>query len=140
MPFVLPHLPRFLLPVLLTERWDSTDSIHRIPADMPVLLMSGKKDMMVPPAEMKRLRSLREASGGKARWREFDAEHNDTILASGYWDEVQTWMREEFEGDIVAQPEDEEKEKTSVAKDDKADVAEKDWDVVGDSDLDKDVR
>jgi fermentation-respiration switch protein FrsA (DUF1100 family) len=94
-PHVLPQLPKFLLPILLTEHWDAAGSIPHIPPATPILFMSGKRDALVPPAQMKALKQLR--GEGKSRWREFDGEHNDTFLAKGYWEEVGLWLQEEIE-------------------------------------------
>lgn len=96
-PCVLPQLPKFLLPLLLTENWDASKTLPHIPPYTPVLMMSGKRDMLVPPAQMQQLKALREENNGKVRFREFDGEHNDTFLAAGYWEEVGKWIREEIE-------------------------------------------
>ena len=92
----MPQLPKVLLPLLLTEHWDAAKTIPHIPPSTPVLLLSGKRDQLVPPSQMVKLRELR--GQGKMRWREFDGEHNDTFLAKGYWDEVALWLKEEIEG------------------------------------------
>lgn len=65
-----------------------------IPAKTPILFLSGKRDQLVPPSQMRALKELR--GDGRARWREFDGEHNDTFLAKGYWDEVALWLKEEI--------------------------------------------
>jgi fermentation-respiration switch protein FrsA (DUF1100 family) len=95
-PFILPQLPKALLPLLLTEKWDAAKAMPHIPAWTPILFLSGKRDQLVPPSQMKALLELR--ADGKSRWREFDGEHNDTFLARGYWEEVAKWLREEIEG------------------------------------------
>lgn len=131
----MPRLPSVVLPILLTERWDSYASVSHIPTNLPVLLMSGLQDKIVPPSEMKRLRTLREKSGGKMRWKEFDAEHNDTILAKGYWEEVRDWLIDEFEAGVMPSPPlpQDGEEKRSGAED----ISEKEWDVLQESDFEK---
>lgn len=89
----MPQIPKFTLPFLLTEKWDAAKALPHIPATTPILFLSGRRDELVPPAQMKALRQLR--TEGKARWREFEGSHNDTFLAKGYWDEVALWMKEE---------------------------------------------
>jgi fermentation-respiration switch protein FrsA (DUF1100 family) len=98
-PHVMPQIPRFLLPILLTERWDAAHSIPHIPPQTPVLMLSGTRDALVPPSQMKELRTLRERDG-MVRWREFDGEHNDTYLAAGYWAEVEIWLKELVDGTL----------------------------------------
>ncbi|ORX40152.1 Alpha/Beta hydrolase protein [Kockovaella imperatae] len=94
-PLVLPQLPKFLLPLLLTEQWDATLSLPHIPPSLPMLFLSGKRDALVPPAQMQELYRIR--GDGKKRWKELDGEHNDTYLAKGYWEEVGDWLHEEVE-------------------------------------------
>lgn len=69
----------------------------KVPSTTPMLFLSGKRDGLVPPSQMKKLREMR--GDGKARFREFDGEHNDTCLIPEYWDEVGKWFREEVEGE-----------------------------------------
>ena len=68
----------------------------KIPSTTPMLFLSGRQDALVPPSQMKALKELRE--DGKARWREFDGEHNTTCLIPEYWEEIGRWLREEVEG------------------------------------------
>lgn len=97
-PDAIPYLPPILLPVLLTEQWDTTKCLPLIPKRIPVLFLSGKRDELVPPSHMKELRRLREANGGKCTFKELDGTHNDTWLVPSYWDAVRAWMQEEIEG------------------------------------------
>jgi len=92
-PHVMPQLPKALLPLLLTERWDAAKAIPHIPPQTPILFLSGLRDELVPPSQMIELKKMRE--GGRNRWREFNGQHNDTFLCSGYWKEVEDWMKEE---------------------------------------------
>ncbi|RXK41607.1 BEM46 family protein [Tremella mesenterica] len=93
-PLIMPQIPRFLLPVLLTERWDSHLYLPRIPSTTPMLFLSGRRDSLVPQAQMLALKSIRESNNGRTRWKELDGEHNDTCLAAGYWEEIAEWLIE----------------------------------------------
>ena len=93
-PLIMPQIPKFLLPVLLTERWDSHLYLPKIRPEVPMLFLSGRRDSLVPQPQMLSLKKIREQSGGRIRWKELDGEHNDTCLAEGYWDEVKAWLKE----------------------------------------------
>jgi fermentation-respiration switch protein FrsA (DUF1100 family) len=96
-PLIMPQIPKFLLPILLTEHWDARKTLPNIPASTPVLMLSGKRDGLVPPSQMKALKALR--GEGRCTWREFDGEHNDTCLSPEYWTEVGIWLRDEVENE-----------------------------------------
>lgn len=94
-PKVIPHIFPFLKPVsfMCTEYWDSENDIRLIKPDIPCLFLSGTEDEIVPPQHMKKLYETVGEANGSARnvvkvWREFKANHNNTIVAPGYWD---TW-------------------------------------------------
>jgi fermentation-respiration switch protein FrsA (DUF1100 family) len=95
-PSILPQIPKAILPILLTERWDSHLALARIPASTPMLMISGSRDELVPPSQMKQLKELREGQMGKLRWKMVDGGHNDTFMGKGYWEEVEAWLLEEF--------------------------------------------
>lgn len=94
-PHVMPALPQLLVSVLLSERWDASKTLPLIPAKTPILFLSGRQDGLVPPAQMKALRALREKRGGVFTWREFDGTHNDTYMAPAYWIEIAQWLQDE---------------------------------------------
>ncbi|OXG18939.1 BEM46 family protein [Cryptococcus neoformans Tu401-1] len=98
-PLIMPQIPRFLLPILLTEHWDAHKTVPLIPSTTPILFLVGKRDTLVKAEQMLALRKLR--GSGRTRWREFDGEHNDTCLQPGYWEEIGKWLREEIEDDVV---------------------------------------
>ncbi|WVQ72842.1 hypothetical protein IAR50_002403 [Cryptococcus sp. DSM 104548] len=103
-PLVLPQLPKFLLPILLTEHWDASQTLPLIPTSTPILFLTGSIDSLVKYPQMHNLKKLREQGGGKLRWKEFErGEHNDTCLQPGYWEEIGKWIREEVgeEGLVV---------------------------------------
>lgn len=98
-PLIMPQIPRFLLPILLTEHWDAHKTVPLIPSTTPILFLVGKRDTLVKAEQMLALRKLR--GSGITRWREFDGEHNDTCLQPGYWEEIGKWLKEEIEDDGV---------------------------------------
>lgn len=98
-PLVMPQIPKFLLPILLTEHWDAHKTVPLIPSTTPILFLVGKRDTLVKAEQMVALRELR--GSGRTTWREFDGEHNDTCLQPGYWEEIGKWLREEIEDDGI---------------------------------------
>lgn len=100
-PKVIPHIFPFLKYVsfMCTEYWDSENDIKHINPDIPCLFLSGSKDEIVPPEHMAVLyETVGEAHGSDRKivkvWAEFDAHHNDTIVAPGYWDTWEQFMIE----------------------------------------------
>ncbi|BEI88559.1 uncharacterized protein CcaverHIS019_0112770 [Cutaneotrichosporon cavernicola] len=97
-PHVMP-VPPILVNLLLSERWDAAKALPKIPKSTPILFLSGRRDELVPQAQMLALRELRLRQGGKCCWREFPhGTHNDTYVAPAYWDEIGDWLRKEIEG------------------------------------------
>jgi len=70
--------------------------MSKVPTTTPMLMISGTRDELVPPAQMKHLKELREGMKGKLRWKMVDGGHNDTFMGKGYWEEVEAWLLEEF--------------------------------------------
>lgn len=101
-PYIFPFLAPFAW--LCTEKWNSEEDVKMIRPDIPCLFLSGSEDEIVPPEHMKimyeTIGSNPKVSGyertGTKIWREFKATHNNTIVAPGYWD---TW--EEFIRNLV---------------------------------------
>lgn len=98
-PLIMPQIPRFFLPILLTEHWDASKTLPHIPSSTPILMLSGKQDALVPQTQMITLRNLR--GDGRCTWRELDGEHNDTCLTPEYWAEVKDWLANEVGVDMV---------------------------------------
>jgi abhydrolase domain-containing protein 13 len=65
----MPMLSRVAF--LCHQKWDSASKVHLIPATTPVLMLSGRKDEIVPQAHMHELERLfREAKmSGRSRGR-----------------------------------------------------------------------
>lgn len=81
-PFVLPAV-RFLTP-LITEKWQSLETITKISPSIPFLFLSGKRDELIPPAHFYQLFEL--CPSKTKLWQSFDhGYHNDTYIQDGYW-------------------------------------------------------
>jgi fermentation-respiration switch protein FrsA (DUF1100 family) len=114
----LPRLVPKALPLLgplsflCHQKWDSASKIPLIPRSMPILMLSGVRDEVVPREHMQELwqivsrrqgtksngtgnkSDISEVGDGKSRFLEFQGgHHNDTCVQQGYWTAV---------GDFVA--------------------------------------
>jgi fermentation-respiration switch protein FrsA (DUF1100 family) len=94
-PSVVPHIFPLLKPIswLCSEYWNNEDDIKHISPDIPCLFLSGTEDEIVPPDHMQILYNTIGNNVDTERsvikvWREFDSNHNNTIIAPGYWE---TW-------------------------------------------------
>ncbi|KAF8634024.1 hypothetical protein AX17_004289 [Amanita inopinata Kibby_2008] len=102
LPKLVPHALPLLGPVsfLCHQKWDSLSKIPLIPSTMPILMLSGASDDLVPKEHMrvlweavakrgeKRTESGSEYKAGleRASYKEFPGGgHNDTCLQPGYW-------------------------------------------------------
>jgi hypothetical protein len=80
-------LPQYKLikPYILRLRWDSRSILPRVAC--PILLASGRKDTLVPPALMDALRSAAEGRGLAGwmtqMWQAPEGNHNDTPMMEG---------------------------------------------------------
>lgn len=75
------------------QLWDLESLLPKILADIPVLLMSARKDEIVPPAHMDRIRLLL-SDNDLSFFGYDDATHNDTVVQEGYWDRVHEFIKE----------------------------------------------
>ncbi|KAL1758978.1 Alpha/Beta hydrolase protein [Schizophyllum commune] len=91
---LVPHVMPLLGPVsfLCHQRWDSASKIPLIPSSVPILMLSGARDELVPPEHMRGLFELVVARKGdkgdneKVKFAEFpNGTHNDTCAQPGYW-------------------------------------------------------
>lgn len=97
MPYIFPILSPFGF--LCSEVWNSEEEIKKIKPDIPCLFLSGTQDEIVPPSHMKTLYNTISESNDKQRtgvkiWREFKANHNNTLVAPGYWDTWEQFVKE----------------------------------------------
>jgi len=96
LPRLIPTAMPWLAPVsfLCHQKWDSASKIPLLPSTMPVLMLSGKRDQIVPKEHMQELESLLRPKDGegvkrKGSFIDFDwGSHNDTCIQPGYWSAV----------------------------------------------------
>jgi hypothetical protein len=78
------------LNALLPSKWDSASLIEQV--ECPVLLLSGRKDKLVPPVMMDVLRTACKAPATLVEFA--DAGHNDTCIASNYFKSIESWTEQ----------------------------------------------
>ncbi|KAF8310987.1 alpha/beta-hydrolase [Clavulina sp. PMI_390] len=85
---VLPLTKPFLW--LCTEPWNSLKALESIDPSTSILMMSGLRDELVPPSQMRQLWEAVTAKSKKGRvWCEFpQGTHNDTCIQPQYWVKV----------------------------------------------------
>lgn len=90
-PHIFPFLKYFT--GFVTETWDLESLVGKIPSDIPVVMLSARKDEIVPPDHMDKLFEL-----FKSREKYFhkfpDSSHNDTVMQPTYWDTVHDFIRD----------------------------------------------
>ncbi|PVU97695.1 hypothetical protein BB561_000384 [Smittium simulii] len=95
----LPDMVADLFPILsfasllLLDRWDSKSKISHL-AQIPILFLAGKKDTLVPPAQMRALYASSRSSPLPIRsFIEFqNGDHNNTCVQPGYFDHISSWF------------------------------------------------
>ena len=92
-PKVIPHIFPLLKPFswLCSEFWNSEEDIKLINSDIPCLFLAGTNDEIVPHDHMKQLFEIVGTKNKSDKqstkiWRDFNANHNNTIVAPGYWE------------------------------------------------------
>ncbi|CAK9437624.1 uncharacterized protein LODBEIA_P20020 [Lodderomyces beijingensis] len=91
----VPHIFPLLkyVTALVHPQWDSESLVPQIPAKIPVLLLSARKDEIVPPSHMDEI-----YNGLQSEYKQFDefddCFHNDTIMQENYWDIVYTFIKD----------------------------------------------
>lgn len=90
-PHIFPFLKYFT--GFVTETWDLESLVGKISSDIPVVMLSARKDEIVPPSHMDKLFELL-----KSREKYFhkfpDSFHNDTVMQPTYWDIVHDFIRD----------------------------------------------
>ncbi|KAF8603712.1 alpha/beta-hydrolase [Ceratobasidium sp. AG-I] len=120
----LPSLIPTVLPVaaplsfLCHQVWDSAKAARGLPVELPVLLLSGSEDELVPPSQMQGLFDILSGAEGKSAEAEAEPKadageiaphigngrilvfkkfanghHNDTCVQPGYWDNVAEFLK-----------------------------------------------
>lgn len=89
----VPHIFPLLKYVtkFVHQIWDLELLVPKIPANIPALLISARKDEIVPPAHMDKINSLLRSTNKTYELYETSA-HNDTIVQPHYWDKVHTFI------------------------------------------------
>lgn len=90
----VPHIFPFLkyCTMFVHQIWDLESLVPEIPENIPFLLFSGRKDEIVPPEHMDKIRDM---LGGDKTFVTFEqGTHNDTITQEGYWEKVQEFVRD----------------------------------------------
>jgi len=77
---------------LLPSKWDSKTAIEQV--ECPILLLSGRKDKLVPPAMMDVLKSTCKGPSSLVEFPEVG--HNDTCTAPSYFKTIQSWYEQTF--------------------------------------------
>ncbi|KAI3406992.2 bem46 [Candida oxycetoniae] len=75
------------------QRWDSESLVSQIPSRIPVLLLSARKDEIVPPSHMDEIFNTLK-SEYKQMYKFEDSYHNDTVLQEGYWDRIHSFIKD----------------------------------------------
>lgn len=92
-PHIFPALRYFTK--FVHQKWESERLVPAIPQDIPVLLMSARKDEIVPPEHMDTIFSLLK-SKDKAMMKYELSFHNDTVMQAGYWDAIHKFIQEKI--------------------------------------------
>lgn len=88
-PHVFPML-KYLV-AFIHQVWDLEKLVSSIPSDIPLLLLSARKDEIVPPEHMDRIYALSK-SEDKVMYKFENSLHNDTVIQPGYWEKVQEFI------------------------------------------------
>lgn len=90
-PYIFPPLK--WVAFMCHQHWNSEELISQIPSDIPVLMLAGAADEIVPPSHMKKLAQLCPSTD--IEFHEFaNATHNDTIIQPEYWDFVWSFTKQ----------------------------------------------
>ncbi|KAI5957366.1 bem46 [Candida jiufengensis] len=74
------------------QKWESELLVINIPSSIPVLLLSARKDEIVPPSHMDKIYNLLQSD-----YKQFikfeNSYHNDTVLQETYWDQIHKFIK-----------------------------------------------
>ena len=89
----VPHIFPMLkyLAVFIHQVWDLEKLVGTIPSNIPLLMLSARKDEIVPPDHMDRIFSLSK-SDEKIMYKFENSLHNDTVIQPGYWEKIQDFV------------------------------------------------
>ncbi|SJL01023.1 related to S.pombe Bem46 protein [Armillaria ostoyae] len=103
-PTVVRELPLIrYFTFFVHQKWDSASKISSIPRTTPILMLSGKRDQVVPEKHMHELWALAQTRSGPGvkddtpledTFQTFpQGQHADTSIQSGYWITVGNFLR-----------------------------------------------
>lgn len=75
------------------QKWDLETLLPNISPKIPVLLLSARRDEIVPPQHMDDIYNLLP-SDCKEIVKFEDSFHNDTVLQESYWDTIHTFIKD----------------------------------------------
>lgn len=90
-PHIFPALRYFTL--LVHQIWNTESLIPTLPPRIPLLLLSGRRDEIVPPSHMDTIMELLRSTD-KTMFRYENATHNDTVVQPQYWERVHAFIRD----------------------------------------------
>lgn len=90
-PHIFPLLKWFA--VFVHQKWELEKLMPLIPARIPVVFFSARKDEIVPPAHMDELFALLK-SEDKTFYKFENSAHNDTVVQAEYWDRVHAFIQD----------------------------------------------
>lgn len=88
-PHIFPFLRYFTS--FVHQKWELESLMDKIPSRVPLLMLSARRDEIVPPSHMDTLFSLSQSEDKTMHQFEYSL-HNDTILQEDYWDKVHTFL------------------------------------------------
>ncbi|KAI5961945.1 bem46 [Candida theae] len=94
-PKTVPHIFPILkyITSFVHQKWDSESLLSSISPKLPILLLSARKDEIVPPQHMDEIYSQLPSDCKEIV--EFEnSSHNDTVLQESYWDTIHTFIRD----------------------------------------------
>lgn len=88
-PYIFPFLRYFTS--FVHQKWDLESLMEKVPSRIPLLMLSGRNDEIVPPSHMDTLFAL-SRSEDKTMYTFDNCLHNDTILQEDYWAKVHDFI------------------------------------------------
>lgn len=90
-PHIFPLLRFFTM--FVHQRWELEQLLSLIPDSIPVLLLSARKDEIVPPEHMDHINQTLNST-----YKEMhtfpDSDHNDTVCQRGYWEIIHEFIKQ----------------------------------------------
>lgn len=90
-PHIFPFLKYFTM--FVHQHWELEKLVPKIPANIPVLLLSARQDEIVPPEHMDVIFDLLN-SDVKQMYKFEDSSHNDTVAQERYWEYIHEFIKE----------------------------------------------